>query len=312
MKNPFFDRAHPLTKLIFICFVVLSGMLIFTALSVIFAFPVFGISFAEIKSAMQADRPENIPFLKFFQAMQSVGMFIVPALILAFMFGRRISSYLKTEKSIRIENILISISVMILLIPFINYTAEINQKMVFPSFLSGIEHFIKDAEKEAGDLTEAFLTVKSFGGLLINILIIGMLPAIGEELMFRGIILRLFSDWTKNIHIGIILSAVVFSAIHMQFYGFIPRFLMGIVFGYLLILGKSIWYPIIAHFVNNTFAVVSYYYLHGSEIEKITDSPGSSKELLIITFLSLVAATFIFYIFYKKNLSENSLFNSMD
>jgi uncharacterized protein len=287
-------------------------MIFFITLSLVLAIPFFGISFAEIKTSFETDNPANIPFLKFFQAMQSLGMFVIPALILAFIFGKNIYSYLKIETSFRIEGIFASALIMILLIPFINYTAEINQKMNLPNFLSGLENILKNAEKDAMDLTEAFLTVKSFGGLLINILIIGLIPAIGEELMFRGIILRFFSDWTKNIHLGIIISAVIFSAIHMQFYGFIPRFLMGTVFGYLLIWSKSMWFPVAAHFVNNSFAVIAYHYLHGSDIEKFTDTPSSSSQSLIITFGMVVIAGFILFFIYSKNQTEKPLFQVTD
>jgi membrane protease YdiL (CAAX protease family) len=90
----------------------------------------------------------------------------------------------------------------------------------------------------------------------VNLLMIAILPAIGEELLFRGVLLRLFREWTKNVHVAIIITALLFSFIHFQFYGFLPRFLMGVLFGYLVYWSGSLWVSVIAHFVNNGTAVI--------------------------------------------------------
>src|SRR5690606_2422366 len=116
--------------------------------------------------------------------------------------------------------------------------------------------WMKVQELQMEKITEKILQVTSFSGLLLNLLVIAIIPAIGEELLFRGCLQPVFHRWTKNIHIAIWITAIIFSAIHVQFYGFIPRMLMGAVFGYMLYWGRSIWLPIIAHFINNATAVI--------------------------------------------------------
>ena len=104
----------------------------------------------------------------------------------------------------------------------------------------GIEKWMKDAEESAAEITKAFLDVKTIPGLVFNVFMIAFLPAVGEELLFRGIIQRIFTDMTKSHHWGIWISAILFSAMHFQFYGFVPRVLLGALFGYLLVWSGSI------------------------------------------------------------------------
>jgi membrane protease YdiL (CAAX protease family) len=171
--------------------------------------------------------------------------------------------------------------------------------MKLPEFLSGLEEIFKDSENRAKEMTLAFLSVETTWGLLANILIIGILPAIGEELLFRGVLIRIFNERSRSYHFGIILSAFIFSAIHGQFYGFVPRFVMGCLFGYLFVWGGSLWYPIVAHFVNNTFAVLTFYYFRGTNLEKFTENPSFSAESLIVILLLGVSSVFLLYRFKK-------------
>lgn len=92
-------------------------------------------------------------------------------------------------------------------------------------------------------------------------LLIALVPAIGEELLFRGVFQRLFTEWFRNIHWGIWISAILFSAIHFQFFGFLPRLFLGVIFGYLLELTSSMWVPIVAHFVNNLTGVIIAFFI---------------------------------------------------
>ena len=147
---------------------------------------------------------------------------------------------------------------------------------------------------------ESFLDTLTTKGFITNIIMICILPAIGEEFLFRGIFQRLFIEWTKNVHIGILLGAFLFSFIHLQFFGFLPRLLLGIYFGYLFVWSRTIWLPVIAHFFNNAFAVV-YYYISGSnigksEIENLGTSEGDFIFLALSVFLSITLISIIYLI----------------
>jgi uncharacterized protein len=145
--------------------------------------------------------------------------------------------------------------------PVLELVVEANKAMKLPGFLREVEVWMLAKENQMEILTKQLLVMKNPGDLMINLLMIAVLPAISEELFFRGCVQRLFTKWIKNYHAGIWIAAIIFSAIHIQFYGFFPRMLLGALFGYLLVWSGNIWYPIIAHFVNNgSTVIVAYVY----------------------------------------------------
>ena len=169
--------------------------------------------------------------------------------------------------------------------------------MSLPESFAGLEAKLRLMEETAGTATFAFLDVSTIGGLLVNLFIIAVLPAIGEEFFFRGILQRLFKDWTKNIHISIFITAFLFSAVHMQFFTFLPRFLLGLLFGYLLFWSKNIWLPVFAHFVNNAIAVLVYYFIED------TGKVEHTEEVLVqpmALFPALIMFVIFLYLFYKS------------
>jgi membrane protease YdiL (CAAX protease family) len=155
-------------------------------------------------------------------------------------------------------------------------------------------------------LTKKFLEIKSTPELMLNLVMIALIPALGEELLFRGIIQRIFTDWSKNVHAGIWISAALFSAMHMQFYGFIPRLLLGVLLGYMLVWSGSLWLPILAHFFNNASAVIAIFLYNRGSISMDPDKIGieeSDTGYLIagtVIFLSLL------YVFYKRLKSKEA------
>lgn len=166
--------------------------------------------------------------------------------------------------------------------------------MTFPHALAGIGEWMKAKETQADQLTEIFLQVKSPGGLALNLLVIALVPAVGEELLFRGLLQRLLGEWTRNIHAGVILTAFIFSAIHLQFFGFLPRFLLGLMLGYLLEITQSLWAPVFAHFVNNATLVILFYLHYNGFITMKMENFGSSDNYFVI-FFSLLLTAGVFY-----------------
>jgi membrane protease YdiL (CAAX protease family) len=136
---------------------------------------------------------------------------------------------------------------------------EWNSQFHFPSFLRDFETWAREKEEMATKLTETLTQFKSVGEMLIALLVIAILPGIGEELVFRGLIQRELWRSTKNIHLAIWTSAFLFSAIHLQFFGFFPRMFLGALFGYLYYWSNNLLVPMFAHFFNNGFAVVTMY-----------------------------------------------------
>ena len=132
--------------------------------------------------------------------------------------------------------------------------------------------------------------MNTFGSLIVTVLMVGLMTGIGEELTFRGIIQSLVTEKSNNHHIAIWVTAIIFSAIHFQFFGFFPRMLLGAFFGYLMVWSGSIWLPIYAHFLNNSMAVVAAYMLNinltTDEYEKVgTVDNGTIWMALVSLFL---------------------------
>ena len=145
-------------------------------------------------------------------------------------------------------------------IPFVDLLADLNGRISFPESLSGIEMQLRAMEARALMQAEQMLTVHTIGGLLFNIFLIAVIPALGEELFFRGALQRITAD-ARGAVFAIWLTAFIFSAIHFRFFGFVPILLLGAFFGYLLVWSRDIWLPITAHFANN-FIIVVYFYLY--------------------------------------------------
>jgi len=155
------------------------------------------------------------------------------------------------------------------------------------------------SEQKAMELTEAFLVMNSIGDLLINLFLIGLIPAIGEELLFRGVLQQLFTKWTGKVHLAIFISAFLFSAIHLQFFSFLPRFVLGIVLGYMFYWSKNLWLPILAHFTNNTLAIIFTYHFVADKIQ-IDFLNEETSVNISAALISLLAVALLMFLLYKN------------
>ena len=291
-----FRGMKPFQQLIFSVFVIIVSFLIFLIVSSLVAIPVFGLNaILNIPTINDLNDPESLRILKYFQVIQSIGLFIIPPFILGWLFHGDIPDYLKLNKKVTTLSILLVIMLTVSSQPFINFIGEWNSRMHFPERLGGMESWMKNAEENAALLTEAFLDVETFSGLLFNLFMIAFLPAIGEELLFRGVIQRIFTNWTNNYHWGIWISAILFSALHIQFYGFVPRMLLGVIFGYLLVWGGSIWLPAVAHFINNAAAVTAMYMIDKKMLNPAVEDIGSTRESYYLAAVSLVLILLIMW-----------------
>jgi membrane protease YdiL (CAAX protease family) len=273
----------------------------FTFISMLSATLFFHISIADLQTIItDFENPDAVSILKLIQTLTSLGSFVLPPFILAYLFSQSTGEYLFLKKGVNGMNVLLVILCMTAAVPLINFLADLNSKMVLPSFLASFESWMKEKEAAAADITKKFLEIKSTPELILNLGIIALIPALGEELLFRGIVQRIFSEWTKNVHGGIWISATLFSAMHMQFYGFIPRLLLGVLLGYMLVWSGSLWLPVIAHFFNNASAVIFIFlYNRGStsiDPDKIGIEESDTGYLIAgtVIFLSLL------YVFYRR------------
>jgi uncharacterized protein len=302
----FVGNASPWYKLLFLLFLVLTFFMVAGAVGLVTVSVLFKLNMHDISSIMDHPDAEGLPIIQILQAVQTISMFIIPAFLAAFFFGQHTLSYLRLNKKPAAIITFAAILSMIAWIPVINFTAAINSRLDLPKSMDFIENEMKVLRDNYNQLTNLFLQTKSAGGLISNLLIMAMLPAIGEELLFRGIFQRLFSEWTKNIHLGIIIASLLFSFFHFEFFGFLPRFLLGLFFGYLLIWTASIWIPIFAHFTNNAIIICYYFFaLRGNETPQIDEMGARADCWLWISLGTGIALTAFIYYKEKSNRITN-------
>lgn len=203
--------------------------------------------------------------------------------------------------STRNENVLAFILIIFLtigLMPFSGFVAQWNQSLNF-----GV--WAVEMELKLELLTKYLINFSSFSQFLFGILVIGVIPAIGEELLFRGILQRRLGE-NFNYHIAIWLSATLFSAIHLQFLGFFPRMILGALFGYLYYFSGDLKTAIFAHFVNNSFTLLLVYLYQTKNIKiDIADKPEISVLLAAISFsISMVIFVVMYQFFWKKKIEN--------
>lgn len=141
--------------------------------------------------------------------------------------------------------------------PLVDLLNSWNQQLLLPDCMRGLAEWMIKSEKQVAELTNQLLSNTTWSGFLLNIMQIAFLAGLCEELLFRGVIQRIMIRWTKNIHAGVWIAAIIFSAIHLQFFGFVPRMILGALLGYLFVWSGSLWVPIIAHMTNNALVIIS-------------------------------------------------------
>ncbi len=213
------------------------------------------------------------------QAVSHVCSFLLPALAYWYFFEKRQWADFQTKPLTAVAALSAVALIVIAFMPFDGLIIDWNQHLDLPDVLGlgELERWMRDKEDELAGLTKSLTTFQGPGQLAVAVLVIAVIPAIGEEVLFRGVLQRILVRGTGNVYVGIWLTAIVFSAIHVQFYGFVPRVLLGAIFGYLYVWSGNLWVPIWAHFINNGFTVLMVYLyqrkLTGVDIEATGSVP---------------------------------------
>jgi len=309
-RTAFLSSLSPLGKLVLLLLIVIVFAITTALAGLVAGMFIFNVQIADLSSFISnPNSTESIWFLKFYQAINQLGTFILPALFFAYLVSDSSYKYLSINKTPRLLSILIGGLVIYTILPTNNYLDELNRNMSLPDFLSGMEGWMKEKENQARHLTELILKTNSTTGLLINIIIVALIPAIGEELIFRGLLINLFKSITKNIHIAVILSAIIFSAIHLQFYGFLPRLVLGMLLGYLFVITGNLWVPIFVHFLNNASSAIIYYLHDNGYIKTSMEDFGASSNIIYIIG-SFLITLWLLTIIYQKEGTDRTISNT--
>ena len=229
----------------------------------------------------------SVNYLKLMQFFSGVGLFITPMLLYAYLtnFDFRFLSLTR-------QNIILGIAIMILIAPFVGFVLEWNMKIPFPDWLAWF-----DMNTEV--IIEAFLSMNNLWDLFYTLLVIAIVPAIGEELLFRGYLQQKLVKRLKNSNTAILITAFLFSAIHFDLQGMIPRFMLGLLLGYLFYWSGSLWLPILAHFVNNAQAIILSYpsfKINGGAYSIFSNTPIDP----LVALVSFFGTVLLIYILYQN------------
>ena len=227
--------------------------------------------------------------MKLGQGISSIFMFVVPPIVYYFITRKE---HQMRDLGLRKLSppwwlILIGAILMFISLPVSNLLTEWNEGMKLGGAFQMLEDMMKTLEQTATDLTERMLNVDTIGGLLLNLIIIALIPAVGEELTFRGVIQQGLTR-RMNPHVAIILSAAIFSFIHFQFYGFLTRMFLGMLLGYMFYITGSLWTSILMHFLNNGSAVLIYYLNNKGIINVDVDHFGATQSVWLIIVSAVV------------------------
>lgn len=302
MKKPILKGFDPFIHLIVLLLISFVSVALFLMLGNKLVELIWGIDvFTNINVLSDFSIPEVVHANKLLLFFQHLGMFVLPPLVFAQLVSFSATDYLYLQKPFRSSHWVLAIAAMILALLPINLLVEWNAGLTLPESLGWLEDIMQSAEQQAAELTEALLANNSGITLWVNILVIAAVPAIGEELMFRSGIQRIVSQWSGNAHVGIWVSAVLFSAIHFQFYGFVPRLALGALFGYMLIWSGSVWMPIAAHFFNNATAVILHHFIQTGAVPAEADTVGTGSDGMVFSIVSAILLGVLLWFWRKQS-----------
>ncbi|MCW3106480.1 MAG: family intrarane metalloprotease [Segetibacter sp.] len=233
---------------------------------------------------------------KWAQLASSIISFIIPSLLFGYYSSPRSLPYIGIQKNASIILFFAAILLLFTIQPFIGWLGEINAHINFGS----IQKSLLEMEAMYNRALQVFLQMKNFGDLLVNLFIMALLPAIGEELFFRGSLQKALLRLSHKPWLAIVVSSAVFALLHGTFFKLLPIFTLGLILGIVYHVTRNLWYTILIHFLNNAFAVLSVYYANRSEMLKKLSGDDFSVPLYG-ALVSLIIGIGIIYFIKKKS-----------
>ena len=279
-------------QLIVLALFMLGGMLISSALGELVILLLY-----HTPQMLEASDP--VTAIRISQSLVTIGTFLVPALLFAYCYNRQWFDYNAANRSPKQSMINIVLILSVTLLPVVGALSAFNQHIMPQE--GGVAEFMRDLEEAANHILELVTSQRSSWDLVANMLVFAVLAGVCEEFFFQGALQPLMMNWTKNPHIGILLTALIFSALHFQFYGFIPRFLLGVYLGYLFYWSRSLWLPILAHVLHNAISLMVDFTLQSRGIDtdnlQFTDVRGSLPTAAACALISAMAIVYLWRIY---------------
>lgn len=300
-KETIFSKMPPYMNLLLLTGLVIAGLILSAVITLVMSLAYTHGNMEALSSlALGMGDSSDVRFMKFIQLINQLFMFVAPALVFALLLKRKEAwAYMGMKAGLDLKLFLLCILMFVFSMPLLEWTVAINEKMVLPQAFSDIEQWMKSAEVEATVITEAFLNTSTYKGLLFNLLVMALIPALGEELIFRASVQKMLVQWFKKPHVAVIITAIFFSAVHLQFYGFLPRLLLGLLLGYVYFFTGNLWYAIALHFINNAFTVCIYF-IAGRGVINADTLEGQMSGSMVMVCVSALLFALAFSLFIKQ------------
>jgi membrane protease YdiL (CAAX protease family) len=291
------SQMSPGKQLLLFIVIFMGIFTAFNILGIIAVGLIYGFDLITDIAHLNFSNPQSIPALYILQIVTTTIPIFAAPVIFAYWIVKNPQEYVKASFRFPWMLLVIAFFVMMVSSPLIEVLSNLNQQMVLPKWLSGLEKWMKESEESARRVTMAILQMNTLWDCIKNVILIGFLTAVAEEFMFRGGLQTIMARLTKNIHAAIWITAALFSAFHMEFYGFLPRLLLGALFGYFVAYSGSIWPAVWGHFLNNGTAVVATYLYQKKHIKLNPDATDVFSWWQYIFSLIIII---ILLIVYKK------------
>ena len=248
------------------------------------------------------------------QGISSIFMFVVPPIVYYFVTRKE---HQMRDLGFRGINkpwplfLLVAVALVFVSMPVTTQLGLWNENMKLGPAFEKIEEIIKSLEETAAAATEKLLNTDTIGGLLVNLIVIALIPAVGEELTFRGVVQQGLTR-RMNPHVAILIASAIFSFIHFQFYGFLPRLFLGMVLGYMFYVSGSLWISMLMHFLNNGFAVVVYYLNNKGIIDVDVEHVGQTQSVWLLVASAVVTVGLIVWCWRKRKRFPSGMEASAD
>ena len=270
----------------FLPILILGGLVFSHIIGAFICQFLFDVSF--FSSTQDVFDPQNkklIDAMKLMQFFNALGVFIVPSILFMHFRGVAFYTYLKLNSSVYVKGVLAIFMMALAMIPVANFLGALNTMLPLPDFLS----FLKDIEAQTLLITEQFLVMDTLIDLLLMLGLIGFVAAVGEELLFRGVLQNLFQEWFGSPHIAIWLTAFLFSVIHFQYHAILPRFVLGALIGYVYVNSGNLRSAMLLHFFyNSTLVLLTFFIQHGGLDTSWEEVGAEGLMLALISVLVLV------------------------
>lgn len=304
LRESLVSDKPPLTSLLLIITVAIIG---FGVIGPMLGFSIAALFFdgtiIELKHQIESSQPDKssfIPFIILQGVASATALMLLPALYIRFAQRKSLGAFVKNENQFVLKVLVICL-LGITTILSISPIAEWNMNVHFPDWLKGFDDWARGLEDRGIVMTRFMTDFDSPFQFALGILIIAVIPAIGEEFVFRGLIQHELWRSTRNVHIAIWASAILFSTFHLQFFGFVPRMLLGALFGYLYYWSGNLWIPIIGHLFNNAF-LLTMVYLNNEGVTQVNMDDNTSIPIYL-TVVCVVITFALLYFFRKQYLT---------